>query len=180
MATQRPFSTGSKQAGRNPLGNMPHALPLIFGDTVTAVQAFDRHLGMEVQRIALVDTFKDEAEEAVTVAQALRDRLRGIRLDTPKERGGVTPMLVHEVRNRLDVANFRHVEIYISGGLNPKKITEFQQSGAPVNGYLVGSYISDASPNDFTADVREIEGKPVAKRGRMPGRVEIPRLDRVV
>ena len=171
---------GSKQAGRNPLGNMPHALPLIFGDTVTAVQAFDRHLGMEVQRIALVDTFKDEAEEAVTVAQALRDRLRGIRLDTPKERGGVTPMLVHEVRNRLDAANFRHVEIYISGGLNPKKITEFQQSGAPVNGYLVGSYISDASPNDFTADVREIEGKPVAKRGRMPGRVEIPRLDRVV
>ena len=38
----------------------------------------------------------------------------------------------------------------------------------------------DSSPNDFTADVREIEGKPVAKRGRMPGRVEIPRLDRVI
>ncbi len=171
---------GSRQAGRNPFGNMPHILPLLFGDTVAATQAFDRHLGMEIQRIALVDTFRDEAEESVNVAQALRDRLRGVRLDTPRERGGVTPMMVHEVRNRLDLTNFKHVEIYISGGLNPERIKGFEESDAPVNGYLVGSYISDAPPNDFTGDIREIEGKAVSKRGRLPGRVENPRLDRVI
>ena len=171
---------GSRQACRNPFGNMPHTLPLLFGDTVAATQAFDRHLGMEVQRIALVDTFRDEAEEAVNVAQALRDRLRGIRLDTPKERGGVTPMMVHEVRNRLDLTNFKHVEIYVSGGLNPERIKGFEESEAPVNGYLVGSHISNAAPNDFTGDIREIEGRAVSKRGRLPGRVENPRLDRVI
>ena len=102
---------GSRQSSRNPFGNMPHSLPLIFGDTVSAAQAFDKHMGMEIQRIVLVDTFKDEIEEALNVAQALRDRLRGVRIDTPRERGGVTPMMVKEMRAKLDHMNFRHVEI---------------------------------------------------------------------
>ena len=62
---------------------MPHSLVLIFGDTVEAAEAFDRDLGPEVPRIVLVDTFRDEAEEALRVAHALGDRLYGIRLDTP-------------------------------------------------------------------------------------------------
>ena len=171
---------GSRQSGRNPFGNMPHSLPLIFGDTVVAAQAFDRHLGMEIQRIVLVGTFGDEGEEALKVSQALRDKLRGIRIDTPSERGGVTPTMVGELRARMDQMNFKHVEIYISGGLNPTRIKEFQDLNSPVNGYLVGSYISGASPNDFTADIREIEDKAVAKRGRIPGKLDGPRLDRII
>jgi len=31
-----------------------------------------------------------------------------------------------------------------------------------------GSYISGAKLIDFTADLHEIEGKPIAKRGRIP------------
>ena len=170
---------GSRQSSRNPFGNMPHSLPLIFGDTVSAAQAFDKHMGMEIQRIVLVDTFKDEIEEALNVAQALRDRLRGVRIDTPRERGGVTPMMVKEMRAKLDHMNFRHVEIYVSGGLNPDRITEFREEKSPVNGYLVGSFISSASPNDVTADILEIEGRPVAKRGRLPGKLEGHRLGRV-
>ena len=171
---------GSRQSGRNPFGNMPHSLPLIFGDTVVAAQAFDRHLGMEIQRIVLVGTFGDEGEEALKVSQALRDKLRGIRIDTPSERGGVTPTMVGELRARMDQMNFKHVEIYISGGLNPTRIKEFQDLNSPVNGYLVGSYISGASTNDFTADIREIEDKAVAKRGRIPGKLDGPRLDRII
>jgi len=171
---------GSRQSGRNPFGNMPHSLPLIFGDTVVAAQAFDRHLGMEIQRIVLVGTFGDEGEEALKVSQALRDKLRGIRIDTPSERGGVTPTMVGELRARMDQMNFKHVEIYISGGLNPTRIKEFQDLDSPVNGYLVGSYISAASPNDFTADIREIEDKAVARRGRIPGKLDGPRLGRII
>ena len=171
---------GSRQSGRNPFGNMPHSLPLIFGDTVVAAQAFDRHLGMEIQRIVLVGTFGDEGEEALKVSQALRDKLRGIRIDTPSERGGVTPTMVRELRARMDQMNFKHVEIYVSGGLNPTRIKEFQDLDSPVNGYLVGSYISGASPNDFTADIREIEDKAVAKRGRIPGKLDGPRLGRII
>ena len=171
---------GSKTASRTPVGNMPHSLPLIFGNTVDAAIAFDKHLGVEVQRIVVVDTFHDEAEESLNVAEVLREKLRGIRLDTPQERGGVTPTMVLEVRNKLDQMNFKHVEIYVSGGFNPEKIQEFTDLNIPVQGYLVGSYISSAAPNDVRADLLEIEDKPISKRGRLPGRLLGPRLERLI
>ena len=155
---------------------MPHSLVLIFGDTVEAALAFDRSVEADVPRIVLVDTFKDEAEEALRVAHALGDRLYGIRLDTPSERGRVTADLVHEVRARLDQEDYQHVRIVVSGGLNPDRIRYFKEAGAPVDSYAVGSYISGATPIDFTGDIKEIDGKPIAKRGRIPGVTESPRL----
>ena len=130
-------------------------------------------------RIVLVDTFKDEAEEALRVAHALGDKLYGIRLDTPSERGRVTAALVTEVRARLDQAGFRHVTITVSGGLTPDRIRYFLDEGAPVDSFAVGSYISGATPIDFTGDIKEIDGSPIAKRGRIPGRTESPRLQRL-
>jgi nicotinate phosphoribosyltransferase len=170
---------GARLAGLAPTGTMPHSLVLIFGDTVAAAQAFDRDLEADVPRIVLVDTFKDEAEEALRVANALGDRLYGIRLDTPSERGRVTPDLVHEIRARLDQAGFGHVKIVVSGGLNPERMGVFREAGAPVDSYAVGSYISGATPIDFTGDIKEIDGRPIAKRGRIPGRTDSPRLKRV-
>ncbi len=167
---------GARLAGLAPTGTMPHSLVLIFGDTVEAALAFDRHVPPEVPRIVLVDTFKDEAEEALRVAHALGDRLYGVRLDTPSERGRVTAELVHEVRARLDQADFHHVKITVSGGLNPERIRYFKDAGAPVDSYAVGSYISGATPIDFTGDIKEIDGQPIAKRGRIPGLTDSPRL----
>ncbi len=167
---------GARLAGLAPTGTMPHSLVLIFGDTVAAAQAFDRDLEPDVPRIVLVDTFKDEAEESLRVANALGDRLYGIRLDTPSERGRVTPALVLEVRARLDQAGFHHVKIVVSGGLNPERMQVFKDAGAPVDSYAVGSYISGATPIDFTGDIKEIDGRPIAKRGRIPGVTESPRL----
>ncbi len=167
---------GARLSGLRPTGTMPHALVLMFGDTVRAAEAFDRDLPPDVPRIVLVDTFKDEAEEALRVADALGDRLYGIRLDTPSERGRVTADLVTEVRARLDQAGYQHVKIIISGGLNPDRIAYFKERGAPVDSFAVGSYISGASPIDFTGDLKEIDGKPIAKRGRIPGITPSPRL----
>src|SRR5215210_1726033 len=163
---------GARLAGLAPTGTMPHSLVLIFGDTVKAALAFDRDLGPEVARIVLVDTFKDEAEEALRVAHALGDRLYGIRLDTPSERGRVTPKLVNECRARLDHAGFGHVKIIVSGGLTPDRMGVFKDAGAPVDSYAVGSYISGATPIDFTGDIKEIDRRPIAKRGRIPGRTD--------
>ena len=171
---------GARLAGLTPSGTMPHALILVIGDTVRAVQAFDRHMPPEVPRVALVDTFHDEAEEALEVARALRERLRGVRLDTPSERGGVTPQLVREVRARLDQAGFNHVDIFVSGGVTPERIAAFREAGAPVSVFGVGYYIASARPNAFTADIHEIEGRPMAKRGRIPGLTVNPRLTRVL
>ena len=170
---------GARLAGLAPTGTMPHSLVLIFGDTVEAALAFDRHLGPEVARVVLVDTFKDEAEEALRVAHALGDKLYGIRLDTPSERGRVTADLVHEVRARLDQEGYQQVRIVISGGLTPDRIQYFKEAGAPVDSYAVGSYISGASPIDFTADIKELDGRPIAKRGRIPGITPSPRLQPV-
>lgn len=167
---------GARLAGLNPTGTMPHSLVLIMGDTVKAALAFDRDMEPDVPRIVLVDTFKDEAEEALRVAHALGDRLYGIRLDTPSERGRVTPALVLEVRARLDQAGFQHVKIVVSGGLTPERMGVFKEAGAPVDSYAVGSYISGATPIDFTGDIKEIDGVPIAKRGRIPGRTDSPRL----
>lgn len=169
---------GAKLMGREPVGTMPHALFLIVGDSVTTALAYDEAMPPGTPRTVLVDTFKDEAEEALRVAEALGDKLGAVRLDTPGERGGVTPELVAEIRARLDLAGFRHVKIMVSGGLNPERIRELSAAGADAFG--VGSYISRAAPIDMTMDVKEVDGKPVAKRGRIPGKTVTDRLVQIL
>ena len=171
---------GARLAGVTPTGSMTHSMSLIFGDTIKALQAFDRHTPQDVPRIALVDTHRDEAQEAIAVSETLRDRLRGVLINTAAERGGVTPELVKEVRTRLDIAGFRHVDITVMGGLNPERIRSFLDAGAPVQRFGVGTYIASAPPNCYTADVHEVDGRPMAKRGRTPGVTASPRLNRVM
>ncbi len=171
---------GAALAGTVPSGTIPHALILCIGDTVQATEAFDRYIDPQIKRIALVDTFRDEAEESLRVARALGDRLWGVRLDTPSERGRVTPELVQEVRARLDQAGFSHVRIVVSGGIDASRIALFREKNASVDAFGVGSAISGASPIDFTADIKEIEGRPIAKRGRIPGITLNSRLVRII
>ena len=173
-------TAGAKLADIQPTGTIPHALIIIMDSTAKATLAFDKHMPSEVPRIALVDTFEDEVRESVTVAKAMQGKLQGVRLDTPSERGRVTAGLVKEVRAWLDLEGFKDVKIVASGGLDPERIRYFIDEGAPVDIFAVGSYISDARPIDFTADLHEIEGKPIAKRGRMPGITPNPRLTRVI
>ncbi|TMC85919.1 MAG: nicotinate phosphoribosyltransferase [Chloroflexi bacterium] len=161
-------------------GTMPHSMILLFGDTVKAALAFDKNMGDDVLRIVLVDTFKDEAEESLRVAEALGKRLRGVRLDTPGERGGVTVDLVKEVRARLDGAGHSDVGIFVSGGLDAERIRQFESAKCPIHSYGVGMAISSAPPIAFTADIKEIAGKPMTKRGRIPGAAPNPRLARVI
>ena len=74
---------------------------------------------------------------------------------------------------------YQHVKIVVSGGLNPDRIRYFKEAGAPIDSYAVGSFISGASPIDFTGDIKEIDGRAIAKRGRIPGITESPRLQPV-
>jgi nicotinate phosphoribosyltransferase len=172
---------GAERAGLTaPSGTMPHAMILLFGDTVDAALAFDRHMPDDVLRIVLVDTFKDEAEESLRVARAMGERLRGVRLDTPWERGRVTVELVREVRARLDQAGHRHVGIFVSGGMDAERVRQFVAARAPVDSFGVGMAIAAAPPIGFTADIKEVDGQPRTKRGRIPGITPNPRLQRVV
>jgi nicotinate phosphoribosyltransferase len=172
-------TAGSARAGRLPVGTMPHALVLIFGDTVEAALAFDRHIAGDVPRIVLVDTFRDESEESTRVAAALGGTLAGVRLDRASELGGVTPALVAEVRAALDAAGAATAQIVISGGVSLERIAEFKAAKSRVDTYAVGSAISGIRPIDFTADIHEIDGQPIGKRGRPSGVTATPRLREV-
>ena len=168
---------GAKLAGMEPAGTVPHALFLIVGDTVEGAKMYDEIMPPESPRTILVDTFKDEVEEALRLGDALGKRLEGIRLDTPSERGGVTPGLVREIRFKLDMAGYEHVRIFASGGLDLEKIKVLGDAG--VDAFGVGSYISAAPPIDMTMDIKEVNGKPVAKRGRLPGLTQTDSLMKI-
>ena len=70
-----------------------------------------------------------------------------------------------------------HVKITVSGGLNPGADPRTSRTPARRSTRTPsGSYISGATPIDFTGDIKEIDGQPIAKRGRIPGLTDSPRL----
>jgi len=156
--------------GLEPSGTIPHALILIMGDTVAAVKAFDEIIDKKVKRVALVDTFLDEKFEALNVAQALRDDLFGIRLDTPGNRRGDFLSILKEVRWELDLRGFQNVKILVSGGIDEYKILELNEV---VDAYGVGTSISNSPVLDYSMDIVAIEGEPIAKRGKPSGRKDV-------
>lgn len=161
----------------------------------------------EVPVISLVDFGNDCVNDSIAVARAMRTEfgegvLAGVRLDTSAllvdkslvgdealwgraELRGVNPHLVRKVRAALDAEGFDHVGIVVSGGFTPRRIRQFADLDLPIAGYGVGSSVLGRGNEldgvvpefDFTADVVEVDGEPVAKVGRR--RLENPRLLRI-
>ncbi|MEM2971125.1 MAG: nicotinate phosphoribosyltransferase [Candidatus Bathyarchaeia archaeon] len=163
--------SGAKILGIKPFGTMPHALIIVFGDQVKAWKAFDEVISPDVPRVALVDTYSDEKMEAIMAAETLKERLYGVRLDTPASRKGNFAELIREVRWELDIRGYAHVKIFVSGGLNEDSIKELGEAGA--EGFGVGTALSNAPTIDFAMDIVEVDGKLCAKRGKMSGRKEV-------
>jgi nicotinate phosphoribosyltransferase len=151
-------------------GTMPHSLIITVGDQVTAWRYFDEVLPKDVPRIALVDTYYDEKVESIMAADELK-KLYGVRLDTPGSRRGNMKKIVDEVRWELDLRGHKDVKIIVSGGLDEDAISELTN----VDGFGVGTAISAAKTVDFAMDIVEMEGKLVAKRGKLGGRKEVYR-----
>jgi nicotinate phosphoribosyltransferase len=159
---------GGEVLGREAGGTMPHALLLCFGrgNQEDAWHAFDEAVGPDVPRVALCDTFDDEADEALRAAEALGDRLDSVRLDTTGSRRGDFRHIIREVRWTLDAHDHDDVGIFVSGGLGPSDLRELRDVA---EGFGVGGYVSNADPVDFALDIVEIDGEPTAKRGKLPG-----------
>jgi nicotinate phosphoribosyltransferase len=166
--------------GGRGVGTVPHGLIAAFGgDTVAASRAFAERFADEMNVTVLVDFENDSARTALEVAEALGDQLWGVRLDTSERMvdkalwdsmgefkpTGVNPELVRLVRDALDEAGHKRVQIVVSGGFDAAKIRRFEQLGAPVDAYGVGSSLVRGE-NDFTADVVRVDGQPAAKAGR--------------
>jgi nicotinate phosphoribosyltransferase len=134
------------------------------------MRLYDRIVPEEARRIALIDTFLDEKFESVRVAEALGDKLFGVRLDTPGSRRGNFVQILREVRWELDLRGYKHVQLIASGGLDEAEVAELQPW---VDGFGVGTSIANARTIDFGMDIIEIEGTPVAKRGKMSGAKQV-------
>jgi nicotinate phosphoribosyltransferase len=160
------------------------------GNTVLAAKKFAEWAPADMNVTVLVDFENDSVRTALEVADALGDRLWGVRLDTSEslvdrslwdELGdfsptGVNERLVWKVRDALDERGYDRLRIVASGGFNAAKIGDFEGKGVPVDAYGVGSSLIRGS-NDFTGDIVITDGKPSAKVGRR-FRVN-PRLEHV-
>jgi nicotinate phosphoribosyltransferase len=166
--------------GGRGVGTVPHGLIAAYaGDTVVAASKFADRFGAEMNVTVLVDFENHSVDTAVRVADALGDQLWGVRLDTSEaladeslveELGdqaptGVNLRLVEKVREALDAAGHRAVRIVVSGGFDADRIAGFEEAGAAVDAYGVGSSLIRGE-NDFTADVVIADGRPAAKVGR--------------
>ncbi len=154
----------------DPVGTIPHALVLLFGDTVEALRAFHDVVDQKVRRVALIDTLQDEKFEAIRVAEALGKDLYAVRLDTPSSRRGDFASILTEVRWELDIRGFDHVKILASGGIDEYEILKLNPL---VDGYGVGTAIANAPVLSFALDIVEIEGAPMAKRGKRSGAKQV-------
>src|SRR5262245_16604701 len=156
----------------DPTGTIPHSLVLMVGDTVEALKAFHEVIDPKVRRVALIDTLQDEKFEAIRVAQALGKDLFAVRLDTPSSRRGDFYRIIEEVRWELNLRGFEHVKIIVSGGIDEYEILRLNPL---VDAYGVGTSIANAPVLNFALDIMEIEGKPVAKRGKWSGAKDVYR-----
>lgn len=162
------------------LGTIPHALIAAYNrNTLEATKAFDRHIDLSVNRIALVDFNNDCVNTTLTVARELGKKLWAVRLDTADtlvdasvlpymgtfKPTGVCPQLVRNVRQALDEEGFSHVKIMVSGGFTAERIKEFEDTNVPADLYAVGNSLFKDNVN-FTADVVLNNNTPCAKVGR--------------
>ncbi len=191
------FNACSTQAGARAagladgVGTIPHALVLAFAwrygperATVEAARAFDRHIDPTVPRVALVDTFNREIDDALATAAALGDRLQAVRLDTAGENvaqggvpfdgrpwhtgPGVTIASARRLRQALDQAGYPRVGLVLSSGFGDvDKVRAFvadeQENGRLFDALGIGGLFP---ARIATADVVRIEGRDLAKTGR--------------
>jgi nicotinate phosphoribosyltransferase len=130
----------------------------------------------------LVDTYDtlDGVRNVIYLAKSLEKRFRvnAVRLDS-----GDLLTLSKEARRLLDDANLNNVQIFASGGLDEYTIAELLSSGAPIDGFGVGTHMgvsNDAPDLDIVYKLCEYAGigrmklsigKPV-----LPGRKQVFRI----
>lgn len=177
-------ATSNVEAGRRfgiPVaGTMAHSFIQAFEDERVAFREFatDHPGGTTL----LVDTYDPitGVERAIDVMRALEPRgvrVRALRIDCE-------PLLELSLKARalLDDARLQHVQLFASGGLCPLRIAELVRSGAPIDGFGVGSALvapTDVPALDIAYKLVEYAGRPRAKYSRgkatLPGRKQVYR-----
>ncbi len=171
----------ARRFGLRAAGTMAHSYIESFPTEHDAFRSFAEDYPGRVT--FLVDTF-DTMEGVDTAIAVIRELGLGpplaVRLDS-----GDLDALSREARRRLDAAGLEEVRIIASGGLDDVDIERLVASGAPVDGFGIGTRLgvsADAPFLDTVYKLVEIGGRPVAKlstgKASMPGRKQVFRGSR--
>lgn len=159
-------------------GTMAHSFVQAHDDESEAFEHFARsHRGPLVLLIDTYDTLTG-ARRVVELARRLPDkRIDSVRLDS-----GDLGELAREVRRIFDDAGCREIRIFASGGLDEHGIAALVASGAPIDGFGVGTSLDvseDHPALDCVYKLQEYDGRPRRKRSTgkatWPGRKQVYR-----
>jgi nicotinate phosphoribosyltransferase len=152
---------------------MAHSFIEAFDDEVIAFETFARSRPKDV--VLLIDTYdtKAAARKVVTLAARLKEAgitVRGVRIDS-----GDLVALSRDVRRTLDEGGLRDVIIFVSGGLDEDQLATIVASGAPIDGFGVGTSLTtsaDVPTLDCAYKLQEYAGLP--RRKYSPGKATWP------
>nr|VFK58662.1 MAG: nicotinate phosphoribosyltransferase [Candidatus Kentron sp. UNK]VFK68510.1 MAG: nicotinate phosphoribosyltransferase [Candidatus Kentron sp. UNK] len=157
-------------------GTMAHSYIQAHGDEATAFRAF---AGLYPDTILLVDTYDTLAgiRKIIHLAHTLGEdfKIKAIRLDS-----GDLSTLSKEARRLLDEAGLDKVGIFVSGGLEEDAVADLVSTGAPIDGFGVGTEMGvsgDAPSLDMVYKLCEYAGRGRVKLSTgkpvLPGRKQI-------
>ncbi len=152
---------GAEYLGIKPSGTMPHSLILVLGNNKKAFKYFHDYIDSSVPRIALVDTFASPVIESQEALEMLGDNLLGIRLDSKDYVEHIA-----EIKWIFKQKGANGIKIYMSGGLDEYEIERLHRF---VDGFGIGTRLSSAPVLDFALKIVEVNKKPMAKVGNLPG-----------
>jgi nicotinate phosphoribosyltransferase len=159
-------------------GTMAHSFVQAHDDETVALEHFAR--AWPDGTILLIDTYDTEAAARNVVALAGRLRESGVRVKGVRLDSGDLATLARHVRRILDEGGLADATVFASGNLDEHRVRELLASGAPIDGFGIGSSLvtsADAPFLDAVYKLQEYAGKPRRKRSSgkatWPGRKQV-------
>jgi nicotinate phosphoribosyltransferase len=167
-----------KEFGIPIFGTMAHSYIQVHDDEAEAFENFARARPKNLT--LLIDTYDTEAAARKVVALAPRLKDAGISIGGVRLDSGELITLSKAVRRILNEGGLRDVTIFASGGIDETVIANIIRSGAPIDGFGIGSSLTtsyDAPGLDCAYKLEEYAGLPRRKRSAgkatWPGRKQV-------
>ena len=167
-----------KEFGIPIFGTMAHSYIQVHDDEAEAFENFARARPKNLT--LLIDTYDTEAAARKVVALAPRLKAAGISIGGVRLDSGELITLSKAVRRILNEGGLRDVTIFASGGIDETVIASIIRSGAPIDGFGIGSSLTtsyDAPGLDCAYKLEEYAGLPRRKRSAgkatWPGRKQV-------
>jgi nicotinate phosphoribosyltransferase len=181
LKAARAFYIGGVAATSNVLAGKVYQVPVAGTMAHSYIQAhadereaFRRFVRLYPETVLLVDTYDtlEGVRRVIELANTLGEQFKvsAVRLDS-----GDLLVLSREVRGLLDQAGLGKVEIFASGGLDEDKVAQLVSSGAPIDGFGVGTSMGvskDAPDLDIAYKLCEYAG--VGRLKLSPGKPILP------